>query len=54
MFYYQHVNTRKKLRHGECVTTPEWLPDGRLRLYETWRWLDGEGQNGTTVLEEVG
>lgn len=36
---------------GACLTTPEPLPDGRLRLTERWRRLDGSA--GVSHLEEV-
>lgn len=36
---------------GACLTTPEPLPDGRLRLTEHWRRLDGS--TGVSHLEEV-
>lgn len=36
---------------GACETTPEALPDGRLRLVERWRRLDGS--TGVSHLEEV-
>ena len=36
---------------GACLTTPEPLPDGRLRLTERWRRLDGS--TGVSHLEEV-
>lgn len=50
---YSHVNVNGVLRTGACETTPEVLPDGRLRLHERWRWTDGSGQNGTSTLEEL-
>jgi len=37
---------------GVCRTTPEQLPDGRLRLHETWHWTSGDGSAGSSVLEE--
>lgn len=52
-FHYQHLNAGKEARRGKCVTKPEVLPDGRLRLHETWQWLDGDGTTGTSILEEL-
>src|SRR3712207_2943335 len=40
---YAHVNASGGLMTGECRTTPEVLPDGRLRLHEEWRWSSGDG-----------
>jgi hypothetical protein len=30
------------------------LPDGRIRLYEKWKWLDAEATEGSSIIEEVG
>ncbi len=49
---YHQVNTAGELRTGVCRTTPEALPDGRLRLHEEWYWTSGDGSAGTSVLEE--
>ncbi|MFD9907943.1 hypothetical protein [Streptomyces sp. NPDC059063] len=38
---------------GECVSTPELLPDGRIRLREQWRRLDDAGSTGVSYIEEV-
>lgn len=51
-FSYQHVNRNKAVRIGACSTVPEVLPDGRLRLHEEWRWLNGGCESGRSVLEE--
>jgi hypothetical protein len=36
---------------GECVSTPEVLPDGRVRLTERWRRVDGS--SGVSYAEEI-
>ena len=51
---YAHVNASGGLMTGECRTTPEVLPDGRLRLHEEWRWTSGDGSSGRSVVEEIG
>lgn len=51
---YQHVNAAGELMTGECRTTPEVLPDGRLRLNEEWRWTSGDLSSGRSVVEEIG
>ncbi len=51
---YGHVNRGGDLMTGECRTTPEVLPDGRLRLHEEWRWTSGDGSSGRSVVEEIG
>ena len=35
---YRHFNPAGELRAGICRSTPEQLPDGRLRLHEEWQW----------------
>lgn len=51
---YAHVNASGILMTGECRTTPERLPDGRLRLHEEWRWTSGDRSSGRSVIEEIG
>jgi hypothetical protein len=50
---YQHVNARGELMTGQCRSTPEVLPDGRLRLRESWQWTSGDGTSGESVVEEI-
>jgi hypothetical protein len=50
---YQHLNTNGELMTGRCHSTPEVLPDGRLRLHEQWQWTAGDGSAGHSVVEEL-
>jgi hypothetical protein len=50
---YHHVNAAGELMTGRCRSTPELLPDGRLRLHERWQWTSGDGSEGESVVEEV-
>jgi len=50
---YQHADTAGRFRTGTCQATPELLPDGRLRLHESWRWTSGDFSEGRSVVEEV-
>ncbi|RYZ24466.1 MAG: n-acetylglutamate synthase [Chitinophagaceae bacterium] len=50
---YHHVNTAGVLMTGTCISVPEVLPDGRLRLHEQWQWTSGDGSSGSSVVEEV-
>lgn len=50
---YQHVNSKGELMTGECRSTPEMLSDGRIRLYEKWRWTSGDRSEGESVIEEI-
>lgn len=49
---YHHVNTQGKLQTGICHSVPEYLPDGRIRLHETWQWTSGDCSSGNSIIEE--
>ncbi len=50
---YQHLNSAGELMTGTCRSTPEVLPDGRLRLREVWQWTSGDRSQGQSVIEEI-
>jgi hypothetical protein len=50
---YQHCNVAGELMTGKCRSTPETLPDGRLRLHEVWQWTSGDFSHGESVIEEI-
>jgi hypothetical protein len=50
---YHHVDTAGLLSTGVCQATPEVLPDGRLRLYETWQWTNRDRSSGTSIVDEI-
>lgn len=50
---YQHLNTKGELMTGKCFSTPEMLPDGRIRLFEQWQWTSGDLSSGTSIVEET-
>src|SRR6476659_9091437 len=52
-FVYQHVTTEGLLKSGYCRSTPEILPDFRVRLHEKWKWLNGDQSAGESILEEI-
>ncbi|KPM47794.1 hypothetical protein [Jiulongibacter sediminis] len=49
---YQQINTNGELMTGVCHSTPEVLPDGRIRLHEKWRWTSGDKSEGKSIIEE--
>lgn len=53
-FVYQHIDTDGRLMSGYCHSTPEVLPDGRIRLYEKWEWTHGGEGKGESIVEEIG
>lgn len=50
---YQHVTTAGERKAGRCRSTPDLLPDGRVRLRERWEWTEGGVGSGESVVEEV-
>jgi len=48
---YCMVTADGRVISGGCVSTPELLPDGRIRLVEQWRRLDGD--SGVSRIEEI-
>jgi antitoxin component YwqK of YwqJK toxin-antitoxin module len=50
---YHQVNRAGELHTGICQSYPEILPDGRIRLHETWQWTSGDGSAGSSVVEEL-
>lgn len=50
---YHQVNVKGEIMTGICKSVPEILPDGRIRLHESWQWTSGDLSKGHSVLEEV-
>ena len=50
---YQHINRKGELMTGVCRSTPELLPDGRIRLHEKWQWTCGDRASGESIIEEM-
>ena len=50
---YQQIEKGGVIKTGKCVSTPEVLPDGRIRLYESWEWTSGDCTKGKSVIEEI-
>ncbi|MFC7894026.1 hypothetical protein [Streptomyces sp. NPDC057381] len=51
-FRYVQLMTDGGTSSGHCVATVVELPDGRVRLEETWEWESQRG-SGTSVVEQV-
>lgn len=52
-FVYHHIDTGSQLKSGHCRSVPEVLPDGKIRLHETWQWDFGGEGNGESIVEEM-
>ena len=50
---YQHVTADGVMKTGRCLSRPEALADGRIRLHETWQWTEGGAGDGASVVEEI-
>lgn len=50
---YHQVNTSGELMTGICISTPERMPNGKIRLHERWQWTSGDMSHGESVLEEI-
>ncbi|TVR78956.1 MAG: n-acetylglutamate synthase [Saprospirales bacterium] len=50
---YHQLNTKGELMTGICYSKPEVLPNGKLMLYETWKWTSGDRSKGNSILEEI-
>ncbi|MEP0214338.1 MAG: n-acetylglutamate synthase [Cellulophaga sp.] len=49
---YHQVNTDNQLMTGKCTSTPEILPNGKIRLHEKWQWTSGDKSTGNSILDE--
>ena len=50
---YQQVSSDGTIKTGRCRSTPEFLPDGRVRLHEEWAWTEGDRGSGFSIVEEL-
>lgn len=50
---YAQVNDKNELMTGICTSTPEMLPNGKIRLNESWQWTSGDESKGNSIIEEV-
>ena len=39
-FVYQHINKENKLMTGNCKSYPEKTKEGKIRLKESWQWIE--------------
>lgn len=50
---YHHINQQGELMTGVCQSTPKLLPNGKVRLYERWKWTCGDYSSGESIIEEI-
>jgi hypothetical protein len=39
---YHQVNDKDELMTGICISKPEILENGKIRLHENWEWTSGD------------
>jgi hypothetical protein len=49
---YHQINDQDELMTGICISTPEILENGKIRLHENWEWTSGDHSIGTSIIEE--
>lgn len=50
---YHQVNINHELMTGVCISKPEILNNGKIRLHETWEWTSGKKSKGNSIIEEL-
>jgi hypothetical protein len=49
---YHQLNDQGVLMTGECLSVPERMNNGKIRLHESWRWISGDCSFGQSIIEE--
>jgi hypothetical protein len=49
---YHQVNQNGELMTGICISKPEVLASGKIRLHESWEWTSGDKSKGNSIIEE--
>ena len=50
---YQQLNVKGALMTGVCVSKPEIIEGGKIRLHESWQWTCGDKAMGESIIEEI-
>lgn len=50
---YHQVNDKNELMTGTCISKPEILVNGKIRLHEQWEWTSGDQSKGQSIIEEI-
>jgi hypothetical protein len=50
---YHQVNNKGLLMTGKCISKPEILQNGKIRLHENWEWTSGTKSKGQSIIEEI-
>ena len=52
-FVYHHINQEGHLMIGKCLSTPEFMNDGRLKFLERWQWMTEDKSEGESEIIEI-
>jgi hypothetical protein len=50
---FAHVKMTGEIVTGVSISTPEVLPDGRIRLIEDFQFTSGDKSKGVSMVEEI-
>ncbi len=50
---YHQINDKNELMTGKCISKPEILINGKIRLHENWEWTSGDCSSGSSIIEEI-
>ena len=53
VMYYHQIHRLGKLMTGKCISTPELMANGKIRLHEDWQWTNGDLSKGSSILDEI-
>lgn len=49
---YHQINEKEEIMTGICLSKPEVMKNGKIRLHETWQWTSGDLSTGHSIIEE--
>jgi len=52
-FFYHHINSEHKIMTGNCISYPELLENGKIKLKEFWQWTSGDNSSGESIVIEI-
>lgn len=50
---YHHINDQGEFKTGKCTSTPEIMPNNKIRLHEQWQWTCDDQSSGQSIIEEI-
>lgn len=50
---YHQINENNEIMTGTCVSAPQVLENGKIRLHESWQWTSGDKSKGESIVEEI-